>query len=143
MTTRVERRIVGERLSAKFSFLRESDPYHAYYEHKVSEFVAKKDESPSAAVPEQQGQEQTENHQQQEKTQEVVLLSVSPRVLDDAGLLRQLGFERVHFSNGVPGNILGAVEKYIGLSDCSHMAATKIQLSSELLRRGSVKQLQL
>ncbi|KAK1934455.1 Splicing factor 3A subunit 1 [Phytophthora citrophthora] len=72
-----ESRIVGERMSAKFSFLRESDPYHAYYEHKVSEFVAKKDESPSAAVPEQQGQEQTENQQQQpsdqqEKTQEVV-----------------------------------------------------------------------
>ena len=37
-----ESRIVGERMSTKFSFLRESDPYHAYYEHKVSELIAKK-----------------------------------------------------------------------------------------------------
>ncbi|CAI5727485.1 unnamed protein product [Hyaloperonospora brassicae] len=37
-----ESRIVGERMSTKFSFLRESDPYHAYYEHKVSELSAKK-----------------------------------------------------------------------------------------------------
>ncbi|KAL3664112.1 hypothetical protein V7S43_010996 [Phytophthora oleae] len=73
-----ESRIVGERMSAKFSFLRESDPYHAYYEHKVSEFVAKKDEPPSAPVSEPQGQEQAANQQQpqlseqQEKTKEVV-----------------------------------------------------------------------
>lgn len=37
-----ESRIIGERMSAKFSFLRESDPYHAYYEHKLSEFAEKK-----------------------------------------------------------------------------------------------------
>ncbi|KAG1687882.1 hypothetical protein DVH05_004533 [Phytophthora capsici] len=73
-----ESRIVGDRISAKFSFLRESDPYHAYYEHKVSDFIAKKDEPPSAAVPEQQGQHQAENQpqsqpsEQQEKTQKVV-----------------------------------------------------------------------
>lgn len=34
-----ERKIAGETVSAKFSFLRPSDPYHAYYEHKVSEFI--------------------------------------------------------------------------------------------------------
>ncbi|GLE05172.1 hypothetical protein PINS_up014160 [Pythium insidiosum] len=34
-----ERKIAGETMSARFSFLRESDPYHAYYEHKVTEFT--------------------------------------------------------------------------------------------------------
>lgn len=34
-----ERKIAGENVSAKFSFLRPSDPYHAYYEHKVSELI--------------------------------------------------------------------------------------------------------
>ncbi|KAG6975518.1 hypothetical protein JG688_00002303 [Phytophthora aleatoria] len=66
-----ESRIVGERMSAKFSFLRESDPYHAYYEHKVSEFIAKKDEPPPAPEPQQQEQEQAVE-QQQGKTREVV-----------------------------------------------------------------------
>ncbi|RLN46397.1 hypothetical protein BBJ28_00014764 [Nothophytophthora sp. Chile5] len=47
-----ESRIVGERMSAKFSFLRESDPYHGYYEHKVSEFIAKKTEGVAAAAAE-------------------------------------------------------------------------------------------
>ncbi|OWZ19584.1 Splicing factor 3 subunit [Phytophthora megakarya] len=69
-----ESRIVGERMSTKFSFLRESDPYHAYYEHKVSEFIAQKDESPSE--PQDQEQEkattQTAGSEQQEKAQEVV-----------------------------------------------------------------------
>jgi splicing factor 3A subunit 1 len=37
-----ESRIIGERMSAKFSFLRDADPYHAYYEHKVSEFAEKR-----------------------------------------------------------------------------------------------------
>jgi splicing factor 3A subunit 1 len=63
-----ESRIVGERMSAKFSFLREADPYHAYYEHKVSEFIAKKAE-PLAAQPQQ---EKEQEQHQQEKTQEVV-----------------------------------------------------------------------
>ncbi|ETM46488.1 hypothetical protein L914_08626 [Phytophthora nicotianae] len=66
-----ESRIVGERMSAKFSFLRESDPYHAYYEHKVSEFIAKKDELPPAPESQQQEQEQAAE-QQQEKAQEIV-----------------------------------------------------------------------
>ncbi|KAG6970895.1 hypothetical protein JG687_00002375 [Phytophthora cactorum] len=66
-----ESRIVGERMSAKFSFLRESDPYHAYYEHKVSDFIAKKDEPPPAPEPQQQEQEQAVE-QQQGKTREVV-----------------------------------------------------------------------
>jgi splicing factor 3A subunit 1 len=63
-----ESRIVGERMSAKFSFLREADPYHAYYEHKVSEFIAKKAE-PLAAQPQQ---EKEQEQHQQEKTPEVV-----------------------------------------------------------------------
>lgn len=75
-----ESRIVGERMSTKFSFLRESDPYHAYYEHKVSEFIAKKSEPPPPEASEsQQEQEQeqateqqTQPSQQQERTQEVV-----------------------------------------------------------------------
>ncbi|EGZ25148.1 hypothetical protein PHYSODRAFT_481939 [Phytophthora sojae] len=73
-----ESRIVGERMSAKFSFLRESDPYHAYYEHKVSEFIAKKNEPPPAPEePQQQQQEhaaeqQTQQQPEQDKTQEVV-----------------------------------------------------------------------
>ncbi|KAL4110043.1 hypothetical protein PRIC1_001736 [Phytophthora ramorum] len=57
-----ESRIVGERMSTKFSFLRESDPYHVYYEHKVSEFIASKNEPP----PEPQ------QEQAQETTQEVI-----------------------------------------------------------------------
>jgi splicing factor 3A subunit 1 len=36
-----EKKIAGETISAKFSFLRLSDPYHNYYEHKVSEFIEK------------------------------------------------------------------------------------------------------
>ncbi|GMF25317.1 unnamed protein product [Phytophthora lilii] len=70
-----ESRIVGERMSAKFSFLREADPYHAYYEHKVSEFVAKKSEPPPAPEPQQEAPkepEQPQPSQPQEKTQEVV-----------------------------------------------------------------------
>ncbi|POM70734.1 Splicing factor 3 subunit, partial [Phytophthora palmivora] len=66
-----ESRIVGERMSAKFSFLREADPYHAYYEHKVSEFIAKKDE-PQEQEQEQASEQQTQVAKQQDKTQEVV-----------------------------------------------------------------------
>ncbi|EEY68150.1 splicing factor 3 subunit, putative [Phytophthora infestans T30-4] len=63
-----ESRIVGERVSAKFSFLRESDPYHAYYEHKVSEFTVKK-EDPLPAPEPQQPEHTAEG--QQETTQEI------------------------------------------------------------------------
>lgn len=48
-----ETRIIGERMTANFSFLRETDPYHAYYEHKVSEFIeesaAAEEEAPAAS----------------------------------------------------------------------------------------------
>ncbi|KAG6621971.1 Splicing factor 3 subunit [Phytophthora cinnamomi] len=72
-----ESRIVGERMSAKFSFLRDSDPYHAYYEHKVSEFIAKKSEPPPAPAseePQQQAQQEQQQQAapQQEKAQEAV-----------------------------------------------------------------------
>ncbi|KAE9038902.1 hypothetical protein PR003_g3846 [Phytophthora rubi] len=66
-----ESRIVGERMSAKFSFLRESDPYHAYYENKVSEFIARNSEPPEEPQQEQAEEQQTEQ-QQQKETQEVV-----------------------------------------------------------------------
>ncbi|ETV66387.1 hypothetical protein H257_17171 [Aphanomyces astaci] len=45
-----ERKIAGEVISAKFSFLRASDPYNAYYEHKVAEFEAQTAE-PVAPAP--------------------------------------------------------------------------------------------
>ncbi|CAI5744123.1 unnamed protein product [Peronospora destructor] len=64
-----ESRIVGERMSAKFSFLRDSDPYHAYYEHKVSEFIARASDPLKAT---QEPQEQTTEEQQKIATQEVV-----------------------------------------------------------------------
>ncbi|TTQ23541.1 Splicing factor 3A subunit 1 [Bagarius yarrelli] len=35
----------------KFNFLNPSDPYHAYYRHKVNEFKEGKGQEPSAAVP--------------------------------------------------------------------------------------------
>ncbi|RHY21520.1 hypothetical protein DYB32_009792 [Aphanomyces invadans] len=44
-----ERKIAGEVASAKFSFLRASDPYNAYYEHKVSEFEAQAAETAAPA----------------------------------------------------------------------------------------------
>uniref|UniRef100_A0AAV1THM5 Splicing factor 3A subunit 1 n=1 Tax=Peronospora matthiolae TaxID=2874970 RepID=A0AAV1THM5_9STRA len=61
-----ESRIVGERMSTKFSFLRESDPYHAYYEHKVSELIAKKKE----AVGEPQ-QEEVAAHAEEQTPRDV------------------------------------------------------------------------
>lgn len=45
----------------KFNFLNPSDPYHAYYRHKVNEFKEGKGQEPSAAVPkvmQQQAQQQ-------------------------------------------------------------------------------------
>ncbi|CAK4157789.1 unnamed protein product [Aphanomyces euteiches] len=44
-----ERKIAGEVISAKFSFLKPSDPYNAYYEHKVQEFENQANEPESAA----------------------------------------------------------------------------------------------
>ncbi|KAE9028888.1 hypothetical protein PF011_g1354 [Phytophthora fragariae] len=67
-----ESRIVGERMSAKFSFLRESDPYHAYYEDKVSEFIARNSEPPPEEPQQEQAAEQQTEQQQQKETQEVV-----------------------------------------------------------------------
>ncbi|KAF4318138.1 hypothetical protein G195_008512 [Phytophthora kernoviae 00238/432] len=68
-----ESRIVGERMSAKFSFLRDSDPYHAYYEHKVSEFIAKKSESAEEDHQEtEQEQEEAQPTVEKLKAEEVV-----------------------------------------------------------------------
>ncbi|KAI9922759.1 hypothetical protein PsorP6_001214 [Peronosclerospora sorghi] len=58
-----ESRIVGERMSTKFSFLRESDPYHAYYEHKVSELIAKNNESRKETSDLETGKEKVEEEQ--------------------------------------------------------------------------------
>ncbi|KAF1318383.1 Splicing factor 3 subunit, partial [Globisporangium splendens] len=55
-----ERKIAGETVSAKFSFLKSSDPYHAYYEHKVSEWIeqnSQEAEKPAAAQVEAQAAE--------------------------------------------------------------------------------------
>ncbi|RLN45004.1 hypothetical protein BBO99_00006658 [Phytophthora kernoviae] len=68
-----ESRIVGERMSAKFSFLRDSDLYHAYYEHKVSEFIAKKSESAEEDHQEtEQEQEEAQPTVEKLKAEEVV-----------------------------------------------------------------------
>ncbi|CAH0480630.1 unnamed protein product [Peronospora belbahrii] len=71
-----ESRIVGERMSTKFSFLRDSDPYHAYYEHKVSEFITKKSEpvtNDQKSHEEETREEQKDALEQQNKvTQEIV-----------------------------------------------------------------------
>ncbi|RLN58595.1 hypothetical protein BBJ29_005486 [Phytophthora kernoviae] len=68
-----ESRIVGERMSAKFSFLRDSDPYHAYYEHKVSEFIAKKSQSAEEDHQEtEQEQEEAQPTVEKLKAEEVV-----------------------------------------------------------------------
>ncbi|KAG7396261.1 splicing factor 3a, subunit 1 [Phytophthora boehmeriae] len=70
-----ESRIVGERMSAKFSFLRDSDPYHAYYEHKVSEFTAKHvepAEEEQQETQQQNDQEEVQSTVEKQKTEEVV-----------------------------------------------------------------------
>ncbi|CAH0486315.1 unnamed protein product [Peronospora farinosa] len=70
-----ESRIVGERMSTKFSFLRDSDPYHAYYEHKVNEFIVQKSDSVTSTQEPQdeKTEEQTELLERQKTaTQEVV-----------------------------------------------------------------------
>lgn len=73
-----ERKIAGETASAKFAFLRPSDPYHAYYEHKLRELAAA-DETPAAAAAveerpqqQQQEQEQQSDGQQQQQQQNAV-----------------------------------------------------------------------
>ncbi|OQR93692.1 splicing factor 3 subunit [Thraustotheca clavata] len=52
-----ERKIAGEVISAKFSFLKDSDPYHAYYEHKVDEFEKGLNEPEKPAEPEKPKEE--------------------------------------------------------------------------------------
>ena len=47
----------NERGNRKFNFLKEGDPYHAYYLHKVKDFIEGKAQEPAApqlpAVPQQ------------------------------------------------------------------------------------------
>lgn len=45
-----ERKIAGETISARFSFLRASDPYHAYYEHTVEQWIEKNAKAAEAAA---------------------------------------------------------------------------------------------
>lgn len=45
-----ERKIAGETISARFSFLRASDPYHAYYEHTVEQWIEKNAKDAEAAA---------------------------------------------------------------------------------------------
>lgn len=49
----------------KFNFLNPSDPYHAYYRHKVNEFKEGKGQEPSAAVPKVMQQQSMQQAQQQ------------------------------------------------------------------------------
>ncbi|KAM9475200.1 splicing factor 3A subunit 1 isoform 2-T2 [Clarias gariepinus] len=49
----------------KFNFLNPSDPYHAYYRHKVNEFKEGKGQEPSAAVPKVMQQQAMQQAQQQ------------------------------------------------------------------------------
>jgi splicing factor 3A subunit 1 len=58
-----ERKIATEATSAKFAFLKESDPYHAYYESKINEFIELANAPPpapsaEAPPPPQQQQQQ-------------------------------------------------------------------------------------
>merc|ERR1719419_1190752 len=48
----------------KFNFLNPSDPYHAYYRHKVNEFKEGKAQEPSAAVPKVMQQQAMQQSQQ-------------------------------------------------------------------------------
>ncbi|OQR97222.1 splicing factor 3 subunit [Achlya hypogyna] len=52
-----ERKIAGEVISAKFSFLKPGDPYNAYYEHKVSEFENALNEPEKLPEPEKPKEE--------------------------------------------------------------------------------------
>ncbi|KAF0701425.1 hypothetical protein As57867_008097, partial [Aphanomyces stellatus] len=54
-----ERKIAGEVISAKFSFLKPNDPYHAYYEHKVEEFETQLNEPEPAKSPAAAKEEET------------------------------------------------------------------------------------
>ncbi|XP_017539492.1 splicing factor 3A subunit 1 [Pygocentrus nattereri] len=49
----------------KFNFLNPTDPYHAYYRHKVNEFKEGKGQEPSAAVPKVMQQQSMQQSQQQ------------------------------------------------------------------------------
>lgn len=70
-----ERKIAGETVSVKFSFLRPSDPYHAYYEHKVSEFTEqnaqetaeKAAEKPAEQSAAQEGGEKAKEEEEEEE----------------------------------------------------------------------------
>ncbi|GAA6065223.1 splicing factor 3A subunit 1 [Tachysurus ichikawai] len=66
----------------KFNFLNPSDPYHAYYRHKVNEFKEGKGQEPSAAVPkvmQQQSLQQAQQHLPQKVQAQVIHETVVPK----------------------------------------------------------------
>ncbi|KAI7797556.1 putative splicing factor 3A subunit 1, partial [Triplophysa rosa] len=62
----------------KFNFLNPSDPYHAYYRHKVNEFREGKGQEPSAAVPKVMQQQASQQLPQKVQAQ-VIHESVIPK----------------------------------------------------------------
>ncbi|MCI4381316.1 hypothetical protein PGIGA_G00250220 [Pangasianodon gigas] len=65
----------------KFNFLNPSDPYHAYYRHKVNEFREGKGQEPSAAVPKvmQQAMQQSQQQLPQKVQAQVIHETVVPK----------------------------------------------------------------
>ncbi|KAJ7427032.1 Splicing factor 3A subunit 1 [Willisornis vidua] len=64
----------------KFNFLNPTDPYHAYYRHKVSEFKEGKAQEPSAAIPKVMQQQQSAQQQLPQKVQaQVIQETVVPK----------------------------------------------------------------
>ncbi|XP_066500734.1 splicing factor 3A subunit 1 [Hoplias malabaricus] len=65
----------------KFNFLNPTDPYHAYYRHKVNEFKEGKGQEPSAAVPKVMQQQNLQQSQQlpQKVQAQVIQETVVPK----------------------------------------------------------------
>lgn len=65
----------------KFNFLNPSDPYHAYYRHKVNEFKEGKAQEPSAAIPKVMQQQAMQQSQQlpQKVQSQVIQETVVPK----------------------------------------------------------------
>ncbi|XP_062855537.1 splicing factor 3A subunit 1 [Trichomycterus rosablanca] len=65
----------------KFNFLTPTDPYHAYYRHKVNEFKEGKAQEPSAAVPKvmQQAAQQAQQQLPQKVQAQVIHETIVPK----------------------------------------------------------------
>ncbi|XP_073723744.1 splicing factor 3A subunit 1 [Misgurnus anguillicaudatus] len=63
----------------KFNFLNPTDPYHAYYRHKVNEFKEGKAQEPSAAVPKVMQQQASSQQLPQKVQAQVIHESMVPK----------------------------------------------------------------